>query len=66
MDMLRNATITVGLAAAVSFVSPVVAHADVNDASEPKTTSMRTAHHSFGFRVGGYGYRSTCDTDKGG
>lgn len=26
---------------------------------------MRTAHHSFGFRVGGYGYRNTQHADKG-
>ena len=63
--MPRNTTITVGLAAAISFVFPVVAHADVNDASEPQATSMRTAHTSFGFRVGGYGFRNTHDPDKG-
>jgi hypothetical protein len=59
-------TTTITITAALALCAPVIAHADANDAKDQQlTASMRTAHHSFGFRVGGYGFRNTTHPDKG-
>jgi hypothetical protein len=62
--MTRNTTL-LGLTAALLIAQPVVARAEPDDATDNMTASMRTAHSSFGFRVGGYGYRNTQHADKG-
>jgi len=62
---MRNTT-TLALAAALLLGLPVAARADSNGATDNHLhSSMRTAHHSFGFRVGGYGYRNTEDPASG-
>ncbi len=63
--MLRNTT-TLGCTALL-LALPVVAHADQNGAKDHQqpTASTRTAQTSFGFRVGGYGFRNTEHADVG-